>query len=286
MEYKKAQPVKLREVGKDEKWLQDLINDDPAILGLGELSVYRREKIQTTKGRVDFVLADPEDDTIRYETEIMLGTLNESHIIRTIEYWDVERRKYPSLTHRAVVVAEDITNRFFNVISLMNKAIPIIAIQLNAFTYENNLFLNFVKVLDLVETSEDEDQGGQDVVDRNYWDKRANVKSMKILDILTSAVKAISEPRITYNRGHIAIGTTGRNFMWCHPRKNPYLFFELRIGEDRELIIKKFEGTEVECNQHRNPEIVNISITEKEFDENKDLIIEAIQLGEQNSHQD
>ena len=27
MEYKKAQPVKLREVGKDERWLQDRVNE-------------------------------------------------------------------------------------------------------------------------------------------------------------------------------------------------------------------------------------------------------------------
>ncbi len=287
MEYKKAQPVKLRSVGKDEKWLQDVINDDPSVIGLGELSVYRREKIQSTKGRVDFVLADPEDDTIRYETEIMLGTLNESHIIRTIEYWDVERRKYPDLTHRAVIVAEDITNRFFNVISLMNKAIPIIAIQLNAFTFENNLFLNFVKVLDLVETNESEEEGEQEIVGRNYWDARANVNSMKIFDVLMDAIKTVSEPRITYNRGHLAIGTTGRNFMWCHPRKKPYLYFELRVGEDRELMLKKFEDAEIDCNLHRNSEILKISsLTEKEFNENKDLIIEAIRLGEQNSHQD
>lgn len=286
MEYKKAQPVKLREVGKDEKWLQDRINDDPSILGLGELSVYRREKIQTSGGRIDFVLADPEDDTIRYETEIMLGTLNESHIIRTIEYWDVERRKYPSLTHRAVIVAEDITNRFFNVISLMNKAIPIIAIQLNAFTLENNLFLNFVKVLDLVETTEDDEQDSQDVVGRNYWDARFNAKSMGIFDALIGTVRTMSEPRITYNRGHIAIGTSGRNFMWCYPRKSAYLYFELRIGEDRETITNRFEDAKIDFSRHRNSEILKISLTEKDLDEHKDLIFEAIQLGEKNSHQD
>jgi hypothetical protein len=101
MEYKKSQPVKLRAIGKDERWLQDRINDDPSILGLGDLAVFRREKTQASGGRIDFVLYDPEDDTTRYETEIMLGTLNESHIIRTIEYWDVERTRYPSYDHRA-----------------------------------------------------------------------------------------------------------------------------------------------------------------------------------------
>ena len=65
MEYKKAEPVKLRDVGKDEKWLQDRIDEDPSILGLGELAIYRREKKQPTGGRIDFVLSDPEDESLR-----------------------------------------------------------------------------------------------------------------------------------------------------------------------------------------------------------------------------
>src|SRR4030095_7004937 len=104
MEYKKSEPVRLRDVGKDEKWLQDQIDKDPSILGLGELSVVKREKIQFAGGRIDFVLSDPDDDTLRYEAEIMLGKLNESHIIRAIEYWDVERRRYPSFEPKAVIV--------------------------------------------------------------------------------------------------------------------------------------------------------------------------------------
>ena len=54
----------------------------------------------------------------------MLGALDESHIIRTIEYWDVERQRFPTHDHRAVIVAEEITSRFFNVIRLLNRAVP------------------------------------------------------------------------------------------------------------------------------------------------------------------
>jgi hypothetical protein len=46
----------------------------------------------------------------------MLGSLDESHIIRTIEYWDIERQRRPTFEHRAVIVAERITSRFFNVL--------------------------------------------------------------------------------------------------------------------------------------------------------------------------
>mgnify|MGYP007113035043 FL=1 len=133
----------MRDAGKDEKWLQERIHEDPSILGLGDLSVIRRERELASGGRLDFLMYDPED-SIRYAVEVMLGTLDESHIIRIIEYWDLERRRYPTLEHRAVIIAEEITNRFFNIISLFNRAIPIIAIQLNAYQYENTYFMTFI----------------------------------------------------------------------------------------------------------------------------------------------
>lgn len=43
----------------------------------------------------------------------------------------------------------------------MNRAIPIIAIQLNALKVGNNIVLNFTKVLDLYEPPEDEEDFGR-----------------------------------------------------------------------------------------------------------------------------
>ena len=62
----------------------------------------------------------------------MLGPTDQSHIIRAIEYWDIERRRYPAYDHVAVLVAEDITARFLNVLSLFAGTVPLVAIQLNA----------------------------------------------------------------------------------------------------------------------------------------------------------
>ncbi len=62
------------------------------LLGLGDLQVIKRERIQASGGRIDFLMGDFESD-IRYEIEVMLGPVDESHIIRTIEYWDVERQR-------------------------------------------------------------------------------------------------------------------------------------------------------------------------------------------------
>ena len=99
-----------------EKWLQQRIADDPTLLGLGDLDVKDVERSQHRAGRLDLLMYDAESST-RYEVEIQLGATDESHIIRTIEYWDIERRRYPQYDHVAVIIAEEITARFFNVIS-------------------------------------------------------------------------------------------------------------------------------------------------------------------------
>ena len=102
----------------NEKWLQDRIAEDPTILGLGEVVLIDRERPQERAGRLDLLLSSPEQDR-RYEVELMLGATDESHIIRCIEYWDIERRRYPGYEHCAVLIAEDITSRFLNVIGLL-----------------------------------------------------------------------------------------------------------------------------------------------------------------------
>src|SRR6516165_10631799 len=138
LDLKKITAIELRSVGLDEKWLQDRITDDPSLLGLGDLEIVSREHRQPVGGRIDFLMRDADDEESYYEVEIMLGTLNESHIIRTIEYWDIERQRRPQFEHRAVIVAESITSRFFNVLRLLNRAIPMIAVQLSAFRLGDN----------------------------------------------------------------------------------------------------------------------------------------------------
>jgi hypothetical protein len=102
-----------------EKWVQDRIAEDPSILGLGDLVLKDKERIHPKAGRLDLLFQDIESNR-RHEVEIQVGKTDESHLIRTIEYWDIERKRYPQYDHCAVIVAEDITGRFLNVISLFN----------------------------------------------------------------------------------------------------------------------------------------------------------------------
>src|SRR5690554_1749292 len=73
--------------GINEKSIQEIIADDPSIIGLGDLVLKDKERIQPRAGRLDLLMQDP-DSNRRYEIEIQLGKTDESHIIRTIEYWD------------------------------------------------------------------------------------------------------------------------------------------------------------------------------------------------------
>jgi len=113
----------------NEKWIQQIIAENPPILGLGDLILKDKERIHPKAGRLDLLLQDSESDR-RYEVEVQLGKVDESHIIRTIEYWDIEKKRYPNYDHCAVIIAEDITNRFLNVINLLNGTIPLIVIKM------------------------------------------------------------------------------------------------------------------------------------------------------------
>ena len=273
--YIKGEKVRLSDYF-DEKWLQKKIEEDPSILGLGDLSVIARERKQSSGGRIDFLLNDPERDK-RYEVEVQLGATDESHIIRTIEYWDIESRRSPSKEHIAVIVAEDITNRFFNVIYLMNKSIPIIAIQLNAIKIDDKIVLVFTKVLDTYEEPEAEDVGGE-AVDRIYWEKIANPKSLAIMDDVILVTKSTcADQRITYNRYHVALGTQKRNFMWFHPRKREYCYLEIRVGnENIEKAKTILEGVGISFN---NPEddLFTFKLLASVLHNNKDVLSKLFQ---------
>ena len=149
-EYSRLKTISLKQhPSYNEAWLQEVIANDPSVLGLGPLIVKDRERTHRGGGRLDMLLQD-EDGLGRYEVELQLGASDESHIIRTIEYWDRERKIYPAYEHTAVLVAEDITSRFLNVIGLFNGQIPIMALQLTAVETPAGAGLIFTRVLDTV----------------------------------------------------------------------------------------------------------------------------------------
>ncbi|HYL37005.1 MAG TPA: hypothetical protein VEV17_13910 [Bryobacteraceae bacterium] len=205
----------------DEKWIQDLIAKDPSILGLGDLMLVRKELQQPSGGRLDLLFAtgDGEEPGHQYEVEVQLGATDPSHIIRTIEYWDVERTRYPKLKHIAVLVAEDITSRFLNVISLLNKSVPIIAIQMQALEVENHLTVVFTTVVDLSARPDEDRDESPATADRAYWEARAKTALPIVDKVFAFGQKLDSGFALKYNLNFIQINKRGRIVAWFTPTK-------------------------------------------------------------------
>jgi hypothetical protein len=222
----------------NEKWVQAQIAEDPSILGLGDLVLKDKERMQQGAGRLDLLLQDPET-LKRYEVEIQLGATDESHIIRTIEYWDIERKRYPQYEHAAVIVAEEITSRFLNVIQLFNGSIPLIALKLTAYKIGDAHALTFVKVLDEITYGlVDEDELVAEPTDRAFWEsKRGTKKTLATTDELLKIIHEV-EPKavLKYNKHYIGLGVDGAplNFATFRPRK-AYVLMDIKLPKTKEF---------------------------------------------------
>ncbi len=180
--------------------------------------------MQPRAGRLDLLLQDP-DTKRRYEVEIQLGAADESHIVRTLEYWDIERKRYPQYDHCAVLIAEDITSRFLNVISLFNGTIPLIAIQMCALNVGDHTTLVFTTVMNelsrgLIDEDEDAEAAPSD---RAYWENRASKNTVQLADDLLAIAKTF-EPslELKYNKFYIGLARDGQayNFISFRPRRS------------------------------------------------------------------
>ena len=224
MKYEKLTKLSIRNHPElNERWVQERIAEDPSILGLGDLILKDKERPQAGAGRLDLLLQDA-DSTRRYEVEIQLGKTDESHIIRTIEYWDIERKRYPQYEHTAVIIAEEITSRFLNVISLFNGTIPLMAIQMNAVQLGDTVSLAFTTVLDQVFLGlVDEDEETQEPADRAYWENRGSKATVAMADELLALVQEFN-PRLqlNYTKSYIGLAIDGRpnNFLLFFPKKD------------------------------------------------------------------
>lgn len=223
----------------NETWVQQVIADDPSILGLGDLILKDKERIHPKAGRLDLLLQDIESKR-RYEVEIQLGKVDESHIIRTLEYWDIERKRYPQYDHCAVIIAEDITSRFLNVISLFNGYIPLIAIQMSAYQFQKDeVSLIFTTVLDEVRLGlVEEDEETKEITDRNYWEtKRGTKQTVALADQALEIIKEFNAHfELKYNKYYIGLAKNGipNNFTVFRAKKSS-LVLEIRLKQSPEI---------------------------------------------------
>ena len=262
----------------NERWLQDIIADDPSIIGIGDVILKDKERIHHHAGRLDLLLQDA-DGIDRYEVEIQLGATDESHIIRSIEYWDIERKRYPQYNHTAVIIAEDITSRFLNVISLFNGSIPLMAIQVSAIQTAEGVGLHFTKVLDVQQLGlVDEDEEVAEITDRDYWLKRGTPKTVEMADkILSKIIEFDPDAEFNYNKFYIGLKFNGRskNYSIFRPKKN-FLGVAIKLPqtEENDEIINQAEITTLDYDNARGN--YRLKINERELDKKLETIKQLI----------
>jgi len=262
-----------------EKWVQEIIANDPSILGLGDLILKDKERIHPKAGRLDLLLQDPDTER-RYEVEIQLGKVDESHIIRTIEYWDIEKKRYPQYDHCAVIIAEDITNRFLNVINIFNGTIPLIAIKMEAFKNENDYWLNFTTVLNEVSLGLVEEDEIKEATDRNYWEKRGTTKTVALADELVAMINEFTSGyELKYNKFYVGLAKDGQpdNFVIFRPKKSNTTM-EIRLEQTVETD-KLIEDASLDLMEYDNKwNRYRIRISKQDLTKNKELIINLLKM--------
>ena len=174
-----------------------------------------------------------------------LGAMDESHIIRTIEYWDIERRRWPQYEHIAVLVAEDVTSRFLNVVSLFNGFIPLVVIQLQGLEVNGAFTLAATRVVDALPLgTEEEEEEGSGTADRSYWEQKASPASLQLVNDLIGLVQEVESGfQPNYAKRYIGMVKNGivRNFVAFVPRKqHVVMWFKLPQSEE---LTERFEAS-------------------------------------------
>lgn len=280
MNYVRAERILLKAHPElSEKWVQHKIKEDPSILGLGDLVLRGEERTQPRGGRLDLLLQDVESSR-RYEVELQLGPTDESHIIRTIEYWDIERKRYPQYDHCAVIVAEDITGRFMNVISLFNGTIPLIAIQMQAIKVGNDMTLVFTKVMDEITRGPvDEDEDAESApTDRNYWITKGSTETVQMADGLLELVQeSVPHLQLKYNKIYIGLASDGQpnNFVRFKPKRN-HLIMEFRLprADDVDGMI---EAAGIETREYRHG-TYSVRLVKGDVEKKKDTLRNLVRM--------
>lgn len=263
----------------NERWVQQLIAENPSLLGLGDLEVRDVERSHPRAGRLDMLLYDPETST-RYEVELQLGATDESHIIRTIEYWDIERRRYPQYDHVGVIVAEDITARFFNVIGLFNGFIPLIAVQMLAIEVGEALTVVVTTVLDRTVLGIEEEEEADEPRDRAYWEQKASPATLAIVDRLLGVARNV-EPGIAlkYNKNYIGLARAGvaANFLTFRPKRR-HVIFEAKIPRSEELTQRLADAGVEMLTYNSRWGYYRMSLTEPDLAEHEELLKELVAM--------
>jgi hypothetical protein len=215
----------------NETWVEGLIKQHPSLLGLSDKVEYLSSQITNSNGgRLDLILKD--DETI-YSVELMLGALDETHIVRCLDYWlrNQTRPQFQENEHIPVLVAEHVlSSRFAEVAKMLSSRTNLIVIELAAIQVQEYLTIQCTTIFDEAPSIED------DVSPRpggSFKDLPSELRTIAedVLELVRPVVNGPAQlnPR-NDDRIGIRVGNRVSNFIIFAP-KNKFLRVDAKVSD-------------------------------------------------------
>ncbi|MFH1081681.1 MAG: hypothetical protein V1766_15705 [Pseudomonadota bacterium] len=223
--------VFMRDAGKDEHWLQDMLYENPSSLGLCNYpTLGKGEKREASNGRFHITLQDLIYD-LSYEVEVMLGEIDAAHIITALEYWDNMERKGHRTFNYAVLVAESLEGRYYNLLHTLGMHLPMIFIQANLLEVNKEYILSFSNIINLHSSPHDSEK--TTTVDESVWSEKApwTLKAAKELYSLIDA----DDKSIDYKEDYINIRIQGRRAYRLEKSSEPNSIALFTVFDDEKV---------------------------------------------------
>ena len=153
-----------------------------------------------------------------------------------------------------MLIAEDITSRFLNVIALFNGTIPLIAIQMQALKVAGKTTIIFTRVIDeMARGLVDEDEEAESFpADRSWWEGKASKPTLALVDQCLKMVQDLDPSvQLKYNKHYIGLGRDGLpyNFVSFRPKKTTLTIeFKIPQSDDVDAIIENAGMDKLEYN--------------------------------------
>jgi hypothetical protein len=206
----------------DEPWLERLIKDDPGMLQLGNLEIVSSQ-IPQKRGKLDLLLKDKKNETL-YVVELMLGDLDESHIIRGIEYWLRERSRKTHADYDivCVIAAENVLeSRFVDVVRFLSEQMPLVLMQIHALQTEDKITVHVSKIFDGRDLETEAISPALEA-DRAGWVEASSEESLRAAEEMLNVLKRINpDISLTFKQQYLGlrIGNRASNFIYFNPKR-------------------------------------------------------------------
>ena len=128
----------MEDLGKDEAWLQEWLKEQPARLGLGELSVSDGDPVQDDDGNPAFLASD---DERYFSVDVRLGEMDASGGFQLLDNWARNRVRHPDKKHVAVLVTEHVGDRYQTTLETLSEHLPLVVVELQVWRGENEAIL-------------------------------------------------------------------------------------------------------------------------------------------------